>query len=101
MKPKAIFVSDSYNRKKIDFNTYAMEITEIKSSLQLETVLQHYNLKPDANNRLSCPWHDDKTPSLQLYTKTNTWTCFSSNCAAGSGDVIDFVMRMEKGTNID
>jgi len=78
MKPKAIFVSDSYNRKKIDFNTYAMEITEIKSSLQLETVLQHYNLKPDANNRLSCPWHDDKTPSLQLYPKTNTWTCFRS-----------------------
>ncbi len=91
-------MSDSYNRKKIDFNTYAMEITEIKSSLQLETVLQHYNLKPDANNRLCCPWHDDKTPSLQLYLKTNTWTCFSSNCTAGSGDVIDFVMRMEKGT---
>jgi len=75
-----------------------MEITEIKSSLQLETVLQHYNLKPDANKRLSCPWHNDKTPSLQLYLKTNTWTCFSSNCAAGSGDVIDFVMKYEKLT---
>ena len=75
-----------------------MTITEIKSRLTLQTVLHHYNLTPDKNHRLCCPWHDDKTPSLQLYPKTNTWTCFSSNCDAGSGDVIDFVMRMEKGT---
>ena len=32
---------------------------------------------------------------LQVYPKTNTWTCFSSNCNAGSGDQIDFIMRNE------
>ena len=73
-----------------------MTIDQIKTHLPLSQVLHHYNLTPDKNNRLCCPWHDDKTPSLQLYPKTNTWTCFSSNCAAGSGDVIDFVMKYEK-----
>ena len=72
-----------------------MQIQEIKSKLSLERVLNHYNYEPDSNNRLCCPWHKDKTPSLQVYPKTNTWTCFSTNCIAGSGDQIDFIMRME------
>ena len=75
-----------------------MEIEEIKSRLSLEIVLEHYQLKPDRNHRLCCPWHNDKTPSLQIYPKTNTWTCFSSNCNAGSGDQIDFIMKYEKIT---
>jgi DNA primase catalytic core len=72
-----------------------MEIHEIKQRLSILTVLKHYGLKPDKNNRLCCPFHPDKTPSLQMYPKTNTWSCFSSNCSAGSGDVIDFIMLME------
>lgn len=73
-----------------------MEITTIKTNLPLSRILAHYRLKPDKNNRLNCPWHKDKTPSLQIYPETNSWTCFSSNCDAGSGDQIDFVRRMEK-----
>ena len=73
-----------------------MEIAQIKSKLSLDEVLSTYNLTPDKNNRLICPWHNDKTPSLQIYLKTNTWTCFSSNCNAGSGDQIDFIMKYEK-----
>jgi len=73
-----------------------MEIKDIKSKLSLSDVLAHYHIKPDGNQRLCCPWHDDKTPSLQIYPKTNTWTCFSSNCNAGSGDAIDFIMKYEK-----
>ena len=73
-----------------------MEISDIKSNLSLQQVLAYYNLIPDKNNRLSCPWHKDNTPSLQIYPKTNTWTCFSSNCNAGSGDQIDFIMKYEK-----
>ena len=75
-----------------------MEITEIKSRLTLDQVLRTYSLTPDRNYRLRCPWHDDKTPSLQVYPKTDTWTCFSSNCNAGSGDQIDFIMQYEKIT---
>jgi len=73
-----------------------MEIPEIKQQLSLVQVLQHYGLKPDRHDRLHCPFHPDKTPSLQIYPKTDTWCCFSSNCTAGTGDVIEFIGRMEK-----
>jgi DNA primase len=72
-----------------------MEIQEIKQRLSIETVLSRYQLTPDRNNRLKCPFHDDKIPSMQVYPKTDTWTCFSSNCDAGSGDQIDFIMKKE------
>jgi DNA primase len=74
-----------------------MEITEIKQQLTLARVLQHYGLRPDKNLRLHCPFHEDKTPSLQVYYKTHTAYCFSSNCPThgDSMDVIDFVMRKE------
>ena len=75
-----------------------MEIPEIKSRLSLERVLYYYDLSPDRNQRLLCPFHDDKTPSMQVYPQTGTWTCFSGNCSAGSGDVIDFIMKMESIT---
>jgi DNA primase len=75
-----------------------MEITEIKQQLTVGEVLDHYGLKTNTHNMLCCPFHEDKTPSLQVYRQTNTWTCFSSNCDAGSGDVIDFIMRMDKST---
>jgi len=77
-----------------------MEITEIKQKLTLSAVLQHYGLKPDKNLRLHCPFHDDKTPSMQVYYKTHTAYCFSSNCKTHgkSLDVIDFIMYRENCT---
>jgi DNA primase catalytic core len=72
-----------------------MEISEIKHRLSILKVLSNYNLKSDKNNRLCCPFHPDKTPSFQVYPETGTWTCFSSNCSAGSGDQVDFIMRKE------
>ena len=44
---------------------------------------------------LCCPFHDDKTPSMQIYPTTNTFCCFSSNCEAGTGDVIEFIRLYE------
>lgn len=77
-----------------------MEINEIKQQLTLARVLQHYGLKPDKNLRLHCPFHDDKTPSLQVYYKTHTCYCFSSNCKTHgrSIDVIDFILYKEHCT---
>jgi len=74
-----------------------MEISDIKQRLTLSQVLQHYGLKPDKSHRLHCPFHDDRTPSLQVYYKTQTCYCFSSNCKTHgkSLDVIDFVMYKE------
>ncbi len=72
-----------------------MEIRAIKEQLAIETVLQHYGLTTDKQHRLLCPFHNDKTPSLQIYPKTNTYCCFSSNCTAGTGDVIQFIQLKE------
>lgn len=76
----------------------SMEIQEIKQQLSILEVLRQYGLSPDRNNRLKCPFHDDKTPSMQVYPKTGTWTCFSGNCSADSGDQVDFIMKYEKIT---
>jgi DNA primase len=75
-----------------------MEIDEIKAGLPLKNVLQHYQLYPDKQSRVCCPFPDDKTPSLQVYYKTQTAYCFSSNCPTHgkSMDVIDFILHMEK-----
>jgi len=75
-----------------------MEISEIKKQLTITQVLDHYNLSTDKNQMLHCPFHNDKTPSLQIYPNTNTFCCFSSNCKAGTGDVIEFIRLMEKIT---
>ncbi len=78
-----------------------MDIQDIKQQLSISQVLDHYHLRPDKNQRLLCPFHPDKTPSLQIYPKTNTWCCFSSNCNAGTGDAIQFIELIEKCTKHD
>jgi DNA primase len=77
---------------------FSMEIQEIKAQLSLAQVLDHYGLKPDKHGKMNCPFHEDKTPSFQVYWKTHTCYCFSSNCPTNgkSLDVIDFIMHKEK-----
>jgi 5S rRNA maturation endonuclease (ribonuclease M5) len=77
-----------------------MEISEIKSRLNIKAVLAHYGLGADSNKRVHCPFHEDKTPSMQVYFKTNTVYCFSAKCSTSghSLDVIDFIMYKEKIT---
>jgi len=73
-----------------------MEIKQIKSKLSILKVLNYYGLKADKNGMLNCPFHNDKTPSMKIYPETNTWTCFSSNCTAGTGDQIEMIQRKDK-----
>jgi DNA primase catalytic core len=77
-----------------------MEIQAIKTQLSLATVLHYYGLRSDKNNKLNCPFHEDKTPSMQVYYKTQTAYCFSSNCKTHgkSIDVIDFILHKENCT---
>jgi len=84
-------------RSQINTYIFIMEIAEIKQRLSLSEVIRHYGLKADKQNRLRCPFHEDKTPSMQLYYKTQTAYCFSSNCRTHgkSMDVIDFIMYKE------
>ena len=77
-----------------------MEITQIKEQLSMSNVLHYYGLKTDKQSRLNCPFHEDKTPSFQVYYKTQTAYCFSSNCKTHgkSIDVIDFILYKENCT---
>lgn len=77
-----------------------MEIQEIKSRLSIGEVLSHYGLQPNRNKMLCCPFHPDKTPSMQVYPETNTVHCFSGNCpqTGKAIDQIDFILHKEKCT---
>jgi hypothetical protein len=83
---------------KMELNFSTMEISEIKQRLMMSQVLAKYGLKPDKHMRMNCPFHEDKTPSFQVYYKTHTDYCFSSNCPTHgkSLDVIDFIMYREQ-----
>jgi len=73
-------------------NLSTMEIPDIKQNLSILEVVKHYDLQPNKNNLLCCPFHEDDKPSLQLYPKTNTWHCFG--CGKGT-DQIDFIQLKE------
>ena len=77
-----------------------MDIKDIKSQLSILKVLSTYSLTPDRNKRICCPFHDDKTPSMQVYPETNTVYCFSRNCKLHGKaiDQIDFIMHKENCT---
>jgi DNA primase catalytic core len=71
-----------------------MEIHDIKSNLTLTQVLENYNLKPK-NSMLNCPFHEDKTASLQVSFSQNRYKCHACD---KKGDVIQFVQDYEKLT---
>ena len=45
----------------------------------------------------SCPFHEDKTPSLAIYPGTGGWYCYG--CGEG-GSTIDFIMKQNRMTFI-
>ena len=44
------------------------------------------------NNVTKCVFHDEKTASLRIYPKNNSYYCYG--CGVG-GDSIDFIMRLK------
>ncbi len=69
-------------------------VQELKSSgLDLLPLYRHYGLNPTDKNgeqSLSCPFHEDKRPSLSLNSSTGLWRCHA--CDVG-GDLVDFVAK--------
>jgi DNA primase len=72
-----------------------MEIHFIKQNLSLAQVLGNYNLKPNKNNMLNCPFHEDKTASLQVNLEKNFYKC---HACGKKGDQIQFVQDKENST---
>lgn len=60
----------------------------VKQSVTTRQSAEMYGLKICRNNMVSCPFHNDRTPSMKV---DNRFHCFG--CGA-DGDVIDFVSRL-------
>ena len=54
-------------------------------------VAQLTGLTPDRAHKVTCPFHEDDTPSLQLY-EDGSWYCFGA-CHVG-GSLYDFAARL-------
>ncbi|TWP31595.1 hypothetical protein ETU08_00530, partial [Apibacter muscae] len=76
-----------------------MSIPEIKQKLSIQEVLENYQI-PEKNQMCRCPFHEDQTPSMQIFNDSNTVRCYSGNCPQSNKviDVIDFIMYYEKLT---
>lgn len=70
-----------------------MEITEIKQKLDIIGLAEGFGIKVDKNGKALCPFHNDGSPSLQFSKPKQICTCFSSNCAAGTMDLIGLTER--------
>jgi DNA primase len=69
-------------------------IQDIKDRLNLAEVISGYIQikKAGTSFKALCPFHHEKTPSLQISPQKQIWHCFG--CGEG-GDVFGFVMRHE------
>lgn len=66
-----------------------MIFNEVKDLLSMAEVVRFYGYEPNRAGYICCPFHNEKTASLKLYTRD--FHCYG--CHIG-GDVIDFVGRL-------
>jgi DNA primase len=78
-------------------NNFIMEISDIKAQLSITTVLAHYGITAIKNNQIHCPFHEDKSPSMQVYEDKGLVYCHSSNCKNGGKhlDQIEIIQQKE------
>ena len=71
-----------------------MKIADLKPQLDILETAQVLNIQIDPKTkRAHCPFHTDKNPSLQFSKEKQIATCFSSNCSAGTMDVISLTEK--------
>ena len=73
-----------------------MEINELKSCISIIEVADRLGIQVNKQGKAHCPFHDDKTPSLQFSKEKNIATCFSSRCSAGTMDIIGLTEKYMK-----
>lgn len=61
----------------------------VKATVSVRQAAEYYGLKLNRNQMVSCPFHNDRSPSMKL--NEDYFYCFG--CGA-KGDVIDFVARL-------
>lgn len=64
---------------------------EIRRLVTMQQACEMYGYRPNRAGYINCPIHNEKTPSLRIYSGNGGWHCFG--CGIG-GSVIDFVMHV-------
>ncbi|NCB49032.1 MAG: hypothetical protein EOM55_05430, partial [Clostridia bacterium] len=78
-----------------------MDIFEtIKSKVGIKEIVERYIGPVNRNNKISCPLHHDKTPSLSVDVKNNMFKCFSVGCDF-AGDGIKLVAKLKSVDNFE
>ena len=70
-------------------------IRELEDRSRLEEIAPSYvNLKRRGKNLVGlCPFHNEKSPSFNIYPGNNSYYCFG--CGKGGG-VVNFIMEIER-----
>ncbi len=71
------------------------ELTKLKAEVSLLRLIESQGYQPKKQGKdyaLSCPFHDDASPSLIISSQTNLFNCFGCGEA---GSVIDWVMKTQ------
>ncbi|MDR2559915.1 MAG: hypothetical protein LBC86_10320 [Oscillospiraceae bacterium] len=63
--------------------------TQVKERLELRDVTEYYGFEVDRGGFISCPFHNDKNPSMKIYDEN--YHCFG---CGEHGDVTDFVGKL-------
>jgi len=84
--------------------SFKRQIEAVKNGVRIEQEARtRTELKLLGNGRLlgNCvaTTHDDQTPSMTIYTETQTFKCYGIGCGA-QGDILDFVMLAEPGMEL-
>lgn len=83
---------------KLNFDKYqyyapSMVDIDLIKQIPIKQIIDSYVLKKNHHqNVYYAPWREERTPSLVIYPKTNSWYDFGEHIG-GSG--IDFVMKIE------
>lgn len=73
-------------------------IRQVKDATDISSVVSEYaNLKKvGVNSTCPCPFHDDKSPSFAVNDDKQNYTCYAGcDASGGSGDVFQFIMRIQ------
>lgn len=62
-------------------------VRQIKEKVSIRDFIESTGAHIDRKGFCCCPFHGEKTASLKIYDKTNSWYCFGCN---RGGDVITF-----------
>ena len=69
---------------------------EVKSQLNIQTVIEHYGFKVNRAHQFVCPFHNDHKPSASI--KNDYFNCFVCGAA---GDLITFTAKYLGLSNIE